>query len=124
MPNNGDTILGWVRMKITNSVTYQNDSVVFYDYASTKGFGIGIQEVFNPLQVKIFPNPVNNMMEVYSDEAGRFDLITSVGGKLEQGILKKGSNIIDLSNLLSGYYILAVQRFGDKNSTKLPVVKL
>ncbi len=72
----------------------------------------GISDLAKKYHVKIFPNPVNNQVNISFDAylKGSDYSISALDGRiLKTGTLESLTNIIDLSELADGQYILIIQ---------------
>lgn len=61
-------------------------------------------------EVVIYPNPARSFVNVESGGSDRteYELVSSMGKIIEQGVVNKGNNIIDLSKFTPGIYFLRI----------------
>ena len=73
-------------------------------------FGVGIDNILSG-QIRIFPNPTNNMVIVETKETGLYSIeITSIKGQIIHSRNFEGnSNQIDLSSFQGGVYFITVR---------------
>jgi len=89
-------------------VTYfKSDSI---EYGSP-GWPIGVDEMVTENRVTLFPNPVQNVLHIHSDEPVLSARIYSISGTLINSFSsqKLKQQQLDLSNLSSGIYLLQLQ---------------
>ena len=87
-------------------------------YSTTPGFtgsGISVQEHFAKT-LEIYPNPVNNLLNVLSTEPTSYKILNLAGQMVENGILYAGTNQLDLQTLQAGLYIITTE---NGRSTKI-----
>ena len=59
--------------------------------------------------LKIYPNPVtSNQLFIESNSNQSFSIFNLNGQSLQNGILKNGTNTIDVSGLFSGMYFIKI----------------
>ncbi|MCX6180566.1 MAG: glycosyl hydrolase family 18 protein [Bacteroidetes bacterium] len=87
------------------------------NYASIFGTGsanctvssgeIGVKDAFS-----IYPNPANNQLIVMSDEksSATLTIYNSLGSMVLQKTLTQGSNVLDISSLSAGLYLISNER--------------
>lgn len=75
----------------------------------------------NLLKMNVFPNPAKNILNIQIQETGASPVAWSVmdisGNKVENGVLEKGMNRLNISHIYEGIYILEVVS-GDQKSTR------
>ena len=95
-------------------------------YASTdQNVTVGFEAISN-LDWNIYPNPANNelMVEIESDEVSSIDILDLAGRILISRYLdKKGTNVINLSQIIDGTYIVRVNTNSNSLTKKLIVHK-
>ncbi|MDG2440681.1 MAG: T9SS type A sorting domain-containing protein, partial [Crocinitomicaceae bacterium] len=95
-------------------------------YASTdQNVTVGFEAISN-LDWNIYPNPANNelMVEIESDEVSSIDILDLAGRILISRYLdKKGTNVINLSQIIDGTYIVRVNTNSNSFTKKLIVHK-
>ncbi len=57
---------------------------------------------------QVFPNPSSGMVSVTVDQSFAYRLFSLDGKKIEEGLLQTGNNILDLSHLKAGTYIMEI----------------
>ena len=93
------------------------------DFTSSKFVGgfVGINEVERNINVNVYPNPSSNYLIVKSESNVKINLIDGLGRVVLTDSVN-GSNIIDISNLNDGVYLLNIVE--NKNSiTKKLIIK-
>ncbi len=56
----------------------------------------------------VYPNPAKQFITIQSKENNRFEIYDMTGNSLKEGFLNSGISTIDLSNFISGVYIIQV----------------
>ncbi len=109
---------------VTNNATAAFADLWFYSnpvFVTASGIENSIDENEVGVAMKVYPNPVDNMVNVSFDESENTIIkIMTVGGNViytTQGLGKDFS--VDVSNLASGVYFVAVQRDGKQEITKI-----
>ncbi len=70
---------------------------------------VDIEEIYANNKISIYPNPVNNLMTIYSKEPIQKIEIIDISGKLIKAISNKSNKtIIDVSDLKAGIYFVKV----------------
>ena len=64
---------------------------------------------FEQVDFSVYPNPVNNILNVSVQKEASFKLITINGQVNKQGQLQTGENTLNVSNLSNGLYFLQVK---------------
>ncbi|WP_452227021.1 T9SS type A sorting domain-containing protein [Lacinutrix cladophorae] len=64
---------------------------------------------FEQVGFNVFPNPVNDMLTVSVLTVASYSLITVNGQVIKHGLLQKGENALNTSNLSNGLYFLQVE---------------
>lgn len=77
---------------------------------------LGTNEL-NKSSVNIYPNPVNNVLFIETNEASKAEIFAITGNKITEKTLQKGKNQLDVSSLQKGVYIIKV------NSSTFKVIK-
>jgi hypothetical protein len=96
-----------------DDVAYSTSNWTNIDAASSfsincPGGGVGINEV-NILDLKIYPNPVSNILFIQLGENKSTEMnILSLSGKVVKSIANNNVKSIDVSDLVQGIYILKV----------------
>ena len=81
----------------------------------TANCDLGIEE--NDIQtIKVYPNPVQNLLYIDSQEMQQYQIYSILGSKISEGTLAVGSGI-DCSGLTSGVYMIALTNGGGQSST-------
>jgi hypothetical protein len=103
-----DTIYGWVRVNIPFANNFVKNCYV-KDY-STTGFVDAINEInLGPMEVALYPNPVNNTLNVLPSNFKTYNSEIEIVNTLGQTVLKQVySKSIDVSMLSKGLYTLKV----------------
>jgi len=103
--------------------------LAFHDRVAETNVDLGAYEnqpmTFNIQQeefpiLHLYPNPVTSLVTINSSASVKGLLLNSIGEEVNQINLIKGENIIDLSELSSGIYILVIPQ----NSTTRRIIKL
>lgn len=86
-----------------------NGSTIGIDNIRYKWVGevIGLNHETN-IWWQVFPNPSSGMVSITVDQSIKYSLYSLDGKKLKDGILQTGNNILDLSHLKAGTYIMEV----------------
>ena len=63
---------------------------------------------FEQIKFSVYPNPVSDILTVFSQEEVSYNLVSVYGQVLKTGNLQKGDNIFNISNLSNGLYVLEV----------------
>ena len=86
----------------------------------TANCDLGIEE--NDIQtIKVYPNPVQNLLYIDSQEMQQYQIYSILGSKISEGTLTVGSGI-DCSGLTSGVYFISLTN-GLSQSSTLKFVK-
>lgn len=114
-------IIGWILINVTGN------TLIVKEYAYRTGTSINAGEggstLFNEsfekeLGFKIYPNPVNNLLNIEIDNEIQNAKIYSISGSLLKNENNLASNNLDVSDLQKGYYFLKI------NDTKtIPFIK-
>ena len=83
---------------------------------------VGINTNANNGEIKIFPNPVNDMLlvETGNEEQNSFLVLMNISGvRLQKVRLTKGINRIDVSRLSKGVYIVHISNNKESYTTKM-----
>lgn len=92
---------GWYSVTVTIGNKYQSiDSI--YVILSTQ-INLLKQE-----KIKIFPNPIINELVVEIENKANIEIVDLFGQKIYSKVLINGSNLIDVSQLTNGIYILKI----------------
>ena len=67
--------------------------------------------------VNVYPNPVNNVLFIETNEASKAEIFAITGTKMTEKTLQKGKNQLDVSSLPKGVYIIKV------NNSTFKVIK-
>ncbi|WP_416410954.1 T9SS type A sorting domain-containing protein [Empedobacter falsenii] len=67
--------------------------------------------------VNVYPNPVNNVLFIETNEASKAKIFAITGTKMTEKTLQKGKNQLDVSSLPKGVYIIKV------NNSTFKVIK-
>ncbi|WCO01398.1 T9SS type A sorting domain-containing protein [Psychroserpens ponticola] len=78
-------------------------------------------ESINEHTFSVYPNPVNNELNISSTTNGHYNILNVNGQTLKQGVLVNGNNNINLSQLKSGLYFLNIKN--DTGSILKKVIK-
>ncbi len=134
LPNTTDTLSVWVTI-IDDAITELNEQINFNltAIATNARVGIwaytltiidndlpsGLEEQLLADGVKIYPNPVHNLLTLETSSEFRRGQVTDLSGQLliDLGRLPEGKNRIDVSSLSAGMYFINVQN-GDALFTK------
>lgn len=79
--------------------------------------GLGISEA-GQILVNIYPNPVNDVLNLESKAATEIQLMNLLGNVIETHILQQGINSIDATNLTSGIYFIRTGNGADLKFVK------
>lgn len=103
-----DTIYGWVRVNIPFANNFVKKCYI-KDY-STTGFVDAINEInLGPMEVALYPNPVNNTLNVLPSNFRIYNSEIEIVNTLGQTVLKQAyTKSIDVSMLSNGLYTLKV----------------
>ncbi|CAL2095422.1 conserved protein of unknown function precursor containing a type A C-terminal secretion signal [Tenacibaculum sp. 190524A02b] len=123
--NNGDDD-GWLANKI--KTYYENDvirkRVVIPPYQEAPFCQNGgvIGETKAPLEVKLFPNPTKDYIQVISDNKGELEItIMDMLGNILKEVKKEHAKNVNIENLPSGMYLIKVK---DKNNKQKSTSKI
>lgn len=72
-------------------------------------------------QITLYPNPVADYFNFYSNEDGLFEIFSKEGKLVDSRIMIAGSKVISTQNLAPGLYI--IKFFGSTSATSLKLVK-
>lgn len=77
-----------------------------------KAWPLNIENISNPLEVKIYPNPTSNYLHIdfTENKMHTYSLRSQIGQEVINGKLKQRENMIDLSKLASGIYYLQIDK--------------
>ncbi len=82
----------------------------------------GVQQVANTLTIKAFPNPVSNMLNLQTDEAGTYSAqVYDLNGRSITAASFSGNGSINAANWAPGMYQVVITKEGQ--SQVIPVVK-
>ena len=98
---------------------------ISYTLATSNCF-LSTETVENEIQYDVFPNPVNNILNINIKESNTISGITIynlVGKEVSSIILKNGNNQLDVSKLSSGVYFYAIKSNHDIIETKKLIVE-
>lgn len=107
----GDYIMGGdfgSQMTFDNGTVYSEGGPTDFfiaKYSTTACSPLAVEENQKP-KLGIYPNPVENIVHVNTSEKLQFTIYTINGAMIKKGILSEDQNTIDLSNVLTGSYIL------------------
>ena len=79
----------------------------------------GINPLADDTEIKIYPNPADHILSVFMPEgmqSERMVLMNMLGEKLEE----TGSNILDISKIPDGMYLISVQT--EKTSLRKKII--
>jgi len=79
---------------------------------------LGIEDQ-NDNAIKFYPNPINDIITIYSRERATFSVVDIKGQNILNGILTEGENRLDLSNLTSGLYFIKMKVINRENIMKI-----
>lgn len=81
----------------------------------------GINNISSNSTVSVFPNPVNDVVNVRFDtqENRSYELFSISGNKMLDGKMNDISNTIDMENLSTGVYLLKIQHKSDSYYSKI-----
>jgi hypothetical protein len=91
-------------------IEYYNGNIVgayIYHYANSSGISHQMFATF-----AVFPNPVNNLLTIFTPEIYKdktYVLHDIYGKKLLSGKTESSSSVLDISDLLPGYYFLTIE---------------
>ena len=71
----------------------------------------------NKSSINVYPNPVNNVLFIETNEASKAEIFAITGTKMTEKTLQKGKNQLDVSSLPKGVYIIKV------NNSTFKVIK-
>ncbi|MDM1548991.1 DUF5074 domain-containing protein [Empedobacter falsenii] len=71
----------------------------------------------NKSSINAYPNPVNNVLFIETNEASKAEIFAITGTKMTEKTLQKGKNQLDVSSLPKGVYIIKV------NNSTFKVIK-
>lgn len=106
-----------------NSVTNEGGTTDFFIAKfATEPCSPLSNETFETNTIKVYPNPVRNVLTVAINENANYELYTITGQLVKQGKLTTIDNTIAVQNLSKGYYLL---RIGNENgnSQSIKVLK-
>lgn len=111
---------GFSEVLFSINITYSNATQQYYYYNYMPTFGMLSTEENYWDQISIAPNPSNGKMEIKNITANSTLIITnSVGQKIENIQLSKGSNYLDLEHLPQGVYYLQLENQNSGKGYKL-----
>jgi hypothetical protein len=106
------------------SISDESGNVIFSggDFSSTEsttfrvGESLGINSVFEN-NLKIFPNPSKGVFNIKTSlNNSIYKIYNLIGQHVKSGLIKNGSNLIDLRNSIDGVYFMTIQtENGEKN---------
>ena len=71
----------------------------------------------NKSSINVYPNPVNNVLFIETNEASKAEIFAITGAKMTEKTLQKGKNQLDVSSLPKGVYIIKI------NNSTFKVIK-
>lgn len=107
--SNGGEYHGWI----------SNIFVCSYTFNDLRGLYLpptppptSIDEVVDPSNFRIFPNPTSGLLTVETNHEGRYQIVNLMGQEVLSGSLTSQTNTIDLSTLVEGVYLINVKSNG------------
>lgn len=91
-----------------------------------RDLGVSVDEVPNPLEVKVYPNPTRGMLQISmpSTEQAQLVLSDAIGRTVYTSLLPSGTQALDISHLPTGMYILQLHSDGEiLHTEKVMLVK-
>lgn len=76
-----------------------------YEFITNNRTAVGLDEI-EETKIRLFPNPASNQIQLIVDKNMTISIVDMTGYTLTVKEIKKGANIIDISHLKSGCYIL------------------
>lgn len=76
-----------------------------YEFIINNRTAVGLDEI-EETKIRLFPNPASNQIQLIVDKNMTISIVDMTGYTLTVKEIKKGANIIDISHLKSGCYIL------------------
>jgi hypothetical protein len=99
--NNLEESAAWKEWNNTGSYIIWGDSTYYYFQTLT-----GINELYNKLNIMVYPNPALNNITIESMQKSTIELLNIQGQTIKQQQIQQGKTDIDLSELSKGVYIL------------------
>lgn len=96
-------------------------SVTRFNLNVVNGIFQSISENTVKSELMIFPNPTNNYLNIATKDLSKninFEIYNMLGQNLKSGLLTESENIIDVSSLVNGMYILVLKDGKNKTSNK------
>jgi len=102
--------------------TYQVSAAIYSDYGivklqkeiTLKSSSTGIDELSSEI-LSVFPNPADDFVKIHSDNGGYLEILNSAGSVVKRLVIKGDSEIINISELPKGVYLLKL----NENTVKL-----
>ncbi|MGQ1948386.1 CBM96 family carbohydrate-binding protein [Geofilum sp. OHC36d9] len=85
----------------------------------SKEVSVSTDKVVGGQDFDFYPNPAHNSLTINNAEGSRMDIFTGAGALIQQNIIVSKTQIIDVSTLPNGLYIVQLIRNGSVNSCKL-----
>ena len=103
-------------------LTLDEDIVIFFDNIRVGDAPVSVEEVVSsPGNIRIFPNPANNVVQVITDAGATISLFDITGRLVEQKVSANGQAAFNVSQLSEGMYIIRVTANGISASQRLMV---
>lgn len=104
---------GLYKVTITDSLGCIRTSPLF------NATGVGVKTVTDGYKIRIYPNPVKDILYIEVAEGGSITVHDLAGKTVLNTVLKKGKNTLDTSKLSQGSYLLSYQSETLKTYIKL-----
>ena len=105
-----------------NLLCFYANGDLLYPEAPSSCFITGIEELNTTSNIKIYPNPMTNFLNIESEEIrlSEYEIFDLVGKKVLQGALNNETNQIEINTLSSGHYLMVLMgKDGYQYSQKL-----
>ena len=103
-------------------LTLDEDIVIFFDNIRVGDATVSVDEVVSSQNnIRIFPNPANNVVQVITNAGASISLFDITGRLVEQKVSANGQATFNVSQLSEGMYMIRVTANGVTSSQKLLV---
>lgn len=89
------------------SMTFVNTNTTFNGTITIQS-GLGVNDIKNQPTIKLFPNPVVDILKVSTSEKTKINIFNINGQSVLTQDLEKGTNDVDVFNLSNGIYFVTV----------------
>ncbi|MBK7666572.1 MAG: T9SS type A sorting domain-containing protein [Sphingobacteriaceae bacterium] len=108
-----DTLYGWIKLRAYNGPAFSTTGFILEEFACNKGTTIGIKEYYNPLSLKLYPNPTRDKVEFVLNNPSsdlEMKIFNSLGQIVfEDKMVNSNKFTLDVSNYANGLYYVEVE---------------